>query len=227
LDEIIGDGTCLIVAPHPDDESLGCGGLIGACCAAGRAPCVAVLTDGTGSHPHSRAYPSERLKALRMQETHTAMAHLGLPGDRILFLEQKDTAAPHAGAAFEAVVEQLTAWVQRENACSAVLAPWRFDPHCDHEAAAKIAGRVAIRCGVRPVAYPVWGWTLPAHQLIPGPVTQGWRLDISAFLQRKRLAVRAHSSQYGDLITDDPAGFALPPELLSVFETPFETFVQP
>jgi LmbE family N-acetylglucosaminyl deacetylase len=227
LHEIIGDGTCLILSPHPDDESLGCGGFIAACCADGRPPCVAVLTDGTGSHPHSRAYPSERLRALRMQETRNAVGHLGLPEDRIMFLEQKDTAAPHEGAAFDAVVDRLTAWVQQESVCTAVLAPWRFDPHCDHEAAAKIAAQVARRSGVRAVAYPVWGWTLPAHQVIPAPVTSGWRLDISGFLNRKRLAVQAHESQHGGVVTDDPGGFALPPELLSVFETHFETFVQP
>jgi LmbE family N-acetylglucosaminyl deacetylase len=227
LQGIIGDGTCLILAPHPDDESLGCGGLIAACCAAGRAPCVAVLTDGTGSHPQSRAYPSDKLRSLRMQELRTAVAHLGLPEDRILFLDQKDTASPHEGAAFEAVVARLITWVQQESVCTSVLAPWRFDPHCDHEAAAKIVAHVANRCDVRAVAYPVWGWTLPAHHPIPAPITSGWRLDISAFLAQKRRAVRAHQSQLGHLITDDPSGFSLPPELLCVFETPFETFVEP
>lgn len=38
LTDIVGDGTCLILAPHPDDDSLGCGGLIAACVAAGRPP---------------------------------------------------------------------------------------------------------------------------------------------------------------------------------------------
>ncbi len=54
LNDIIGGGTCLILAPHPDDESLGCGGLIAACVAAGRSPLVVILTDGAGSHPNSQ-----------------------------------------------------------------------------------------------------------------------------------------------------------------------------
>ncbi|HEX2943304.1 MAG TPA: PIG-L family deacetylase, partial [Rhodopila sp.] len=54
LDHIAGTGTCLILAPHPDDESLGCGGLIATAVAAGRAPLVVILTDGAGSHPNSR-----------------------------------------------------------------------------------------------------------------------------------------------------------------------------
>ena len=65
LDDIIGSGTCLVLAPHPDDESLGCGGLIAACVAANRPPLVVVLTDGAGSHPGSVAYPPDRLRAAR------------------------------------------------------------------------------------------------------------------------------------------------------------------
>ncbi|HTI01677.1 MAG TPA: PIG-L family deacetylase, partial [Acidisoma sp.] len=39
----------LILAPHPDDETLGCGGLIAQCCAAGMPPHVAIMTDGSHS----------------------------------------------------------------------------------------------------------------------------------------------------------------------------------
>ena len=84
---------------------------------------------------------------------------------------------------------------------------------------------VAERCGVRAVAYPVWGWTLEPDVAVPAPLGSGWRLDILAFLPRKRAAVFAHETQYGGLIADDPAGFQLPSELLAVFETPFETFL--
>ena len=105
LDDIIGHGPCLILAPHADDESLGCGGLIAACCAAGRPPLVAFLTDGTGSHPNSRAYPPERLRDVRMRRRlGRRSACLGLSPDRAVFLEQRDTAAPHSGPAFDAVV---------------------------------------------------------------------------------------------------------------------------
>src|SRR5690606_16204888 len=44
-----------VIAPHPDDESLGCGGLIAALAADGRAVQVVFVTDGAGSHPNSAA----------------------------------------------------------------------------------------------------------------------------------------------------------------------------
>src|ERR1700688_4259111 len=100
LNDIIGDGTCLILAPHPDDESLGCGGLIAACVAARRAPLVVILTDGAGSHPRSRAYPPARLRTLRANEATAAMAHLGLPPERLVLLEEPDGSAPHDGPRF-------------------------------------------------------------------------------------------------------------------------------
>jgi LmbE family N-acetylglucosaminyl deacetylase len=227
MDEVIGVGTALVLAPHPDDESLGCGGLIATCAAAGRPPLVAILTDGAASHPNSRAFPPDRLRAQRALEARTAVVHLGLSPDRLVFLDQPDSAAPSQGPGFEAMVDALTTLVGLEVDCTAILAPWLHDPHCDHEAASRIAAAVAERCGIRAVAYPVWGWTLPPETLVPAPPGLGWRLDVGTFLARKRAAILAHRTQYGGLITDDPTGFQLPPELLSVFDTPFETFLQP
>jgi LmbE family N-acetylglucosaminyl deacetylase len=222
--DVVGHGTCLILAPHPDDESLGCGGLIAACVAAGQPPLVAVLTDGAGSHPNSRTYPPDRLRAVRAAEVRDAVAHLGLAADRVVFLDQPDTAAPHAGLGFDAVVTPLVALIRHESRCTAILAPWRHDPHCDHEAASLIATAAADVTGIRNVAFPVWGWTLPGTTPIPALPTPGWRLDIGTFLPAKRAAIQAHQSQYGNLITDDPDGFRLPPALLSVFDSPYETY---
>ncbi len=227
LDDITGTGTCLILAPHPDDESLGCGGLIARCVAAGRAPLVVVLTDGAGSHPNSRAYPPDRLRAVRASEVRTAIGHLGLKPNRLVLLGEPDTAAPHEGPGFEDIVARLANLVTMEAECTAILAPWLHDPHCDHRAASLAAAAVAGITGCRHVAYPVWGWTLPAACSIPGSPTAGWRLDIGAFRSAKQAAVQAHRSQYDDLITDDPTGFRLPRDLLAAFDSGWETFIEP
>jgi LmbE family N-acetylglucosaminyl deacetylase len=227
LNDIIGRGTCLILAPHPDDESLGCGGFIAACVAAGRAPLVVILTDGVASHPNSQAFPPDRLRATRAQEVRAAVECLGLSPDRLVLLDEPDAAAPHAGPKFDAVVERLNDLIGQEADCTSILAPWRYDPHCDHEAAALAAASTAAIMAVRHVAYPVWGWTLPPDTPVPTPVTAGWRLDVAAFLPAKRRAIQSHQTQYGELITDDPAGFKLPQALLSVFDSPSETFVVP
>jgi LmbE family N-acetylglucosaminyl deacetylase len=180
LDDIIGDGTCLILAPHPDDESLGCGGLIAACVAAGRSPLAVILTDGAGSHPNSKAFPPPRLRARRAQEVRDAVGILGLREERLVFLDQPDAAAPVDGPRFERVVATLLALIDKEPSCSAIVAPWRYDPHCDHEAAALLGAAAASGARVKYVAYPVWGWTLTADAVIPETIVSGFRLDSAA-----------------------------------------------
>ena len=98
-------------------------------------------------------------------------------------------------------------------------------PHCDHEAAAIIARDAAEAAGCRLLSYPVWGWLLPPDQELPVTEVAGYKLPILSHLQAKHSAVAAHASQYSDLIDDSPQGFRLPPELLSVFERPYEVFL--
>ncbi len=224
LDQIA-PGTALVLAPHPDDESLGCGGLIAEACLAGRPPLVVVATDGAGSHPRSPSWPAPRLRDQREAETRAAVACLGLPHGHLAFLRLPDTQAPREGPAFERAVNRL-ATLAAAHGCDTILAPWRHDPHCDHEAAWHMARALAAQSGRRLLAYPVWGWLIPPDTVLDAPAPEGWRLPIGPHLQAKALAIRSHRSQYGGLITDDPDGFCLPPALLSVFEAPFEVFLR-
>ena len=150
---------------------------------------------------------------------------LGLPADRIRFAGQRDTQAPTSGAEFDGAV-QLVCDLCSKWAIRIILAPWRHDPHCDHEAADLLARAVASRLGVSHLSYPVWGWILPAGHPLPARPS-GVRLDIAADLATKQAAILAHKSQYGGLIEDDPGGFTLPRALLLVFERPYETFLTP
>ena len=225
-DPLPGTGRALILAPHADDESLGCGGLIAELCARGRPPAVLVVTDGTGSHPRSRAWPEARLRALREAEALQATAALGLQASEVGFLRLRDTAAPHHGPAFEQACAAIAAELERRG-CDTLLAPWMLDPHCDHEAVQKMARAVARRRSIRLLSYPVWAWLIEAASgLQPDQPIRGFRLAVHRHLERKRRAIRLHASQYAGLITDDPDGFALPQALLSVFEQPFETFLE-
>ena len=220
LDVIVGGERPLILAPHADDESLACGGLIAACCERGQQPFVVILTDGAGSHPGSKQYPPERLRQIRAEEARQAVAALGLAPENLVFFNYPDTALP-----VSPTVSARVAMLAREHGCTVMLAPWLHDPHCDHEAAALIAREAAQATGCRLLSYPVWGWLLPPDHPLPVNEVAGFRLPIAAHLEAKRSAVAAHASQYSDLIKDSPDGFRLPPELLSVFERPYEVFL--
>ena len=87
----------VVVAPHPDDESLGCGGLIAAATTDGIPVRIVVVSDGAGSHPNSVSYPPARLRHLRESETLTAAAELGVAADAVAFLGLPDRYVPSEG----------------------------------------------------------------------------------------------------------------------------------
>ncbi len=224
--DAIAPGTSLILAPHPDDESLGCGGLIAQACDNGRPPLVVAVTDGAGSHLGSQAYPPPVLRDVRAAELRAATAALGLGKERVHFLGLPDTRAPRSGRDFDHAVEVVTGLV-RSHAVTTIFATWPHDPHCDHVATAELGAAVAARTGVRLKLYPVWGWLIDPEQMLPIAAVRGARLPIGSQLERKRRAIFAHATQYTDLITDSPGGFRLPTELLSVFDRDFEVFLDP
>ena len=219
-----GAGPILVLAPHPDDESLGCGGLIAEACCNGQPPMVVVLTDGTMSHPNSRQYNPERLRQLREDEAAEATHQLGLPRERLTFMRYKDTQAPSDGPALQQAADALATVIHAAH-CETVVTTWQHDPHCDHVAAYAIA-RLACRIsGARLRAYPVWGLTLPPDEMIDQVDVTGFRLDIRQHLPRKRAAIMAHRSQYAGVIGDDPGGFQMQPEFIDRFLTGTELFL--
>ena len=218
-------GRLVVLAPHPDDESLGCGGLLALAADVGLAPRVLVVTDGTRSHPGSAAYPAPRLRALREAEARAACDALGA---EVAFLRHPDCGLPAPEtAAFPRAARDLAA---RLADADTVLVPWRRDPHCDHEATWHLARAAVAQLGrtVRWIEYPVWAWTRVGQPEAPrAGEARAWRLDVSAALPRKRRAVAAHRSQTTDLIGDDPDGFCLSPEMLATFDRPYELFLEP
>lgn len=226
LDELTGGHAVVVIAPHPDDESLGCGGLIAAACAAGQGVHVVIVSDGTGSHPNSKTHPRDRLRELRESEARTACAALGLRDSDLTFLRLPDRAVPSSGPDAE-LAGQTIAALCCDIEARTLFVTWPHDPHCDHAAAHAIA-RIALRYlpNTALYAYPVWAWSLPAD-LDVGEEARGKRFDISAQLERKRTAMHLHRSQVSDLIADDPEGFRLSEEMLHRFSTrPFEIFLE-
>ncbi len=214
----------LVLAPHADDESLGCGGFIAAACAAGLSPHVVILTDGAASHPGSVAFPPARLRAVREAEALQAANMLGLPAANLNFLRYPDSQLPASGPGSQDITVSLLK-IARAGHCTLLIAPWAGDPHGDHVAAAAIAEAVARRADFQLLSYPLWGWLRNNNDLLDEPRAGGWRLDITAHLSMKTRVIAAHRSQTGDLIADCPNGFILPVDLLAICARPFEVFI--
>lgn len=215
----------VVIAPHPDDESLGCGGLIAQACETGVPVRLVVVSDGVGSHPNSLRYPPERLRSLREEETLAAARTLGLDARAVSFLRLPDREVPASGPAASAAADAIAA-AARACEAGALFVTWAYDPHCDHRACATLARMAAQELeGVRLFAYPIWGWALPG-ELEAGPAPAGFRLDVTGQLTAKNAAIAAHRSQTTNLIDDDPEGFRLDAAMLARFARPFEIFLE-
>jgi LmbE family N-acetylglucosaminyl deacetylase len=223
---LTGGRPFVVLSPHPDDETLGTGGLIAEARTAGQEVDVIVVTDGSGSHPRSKQYPRQRLVDVRYSEVHQAGLALGLEPDRIVFLGLPDTLAPKSGPQFDAAVEETLNVIRRSEA-GALFVTWERDPHCDHEASAELA-RVVRRMspGLKLWAYPIWGWHIEASADIRQPPPMASRIDISPYRDRKLEAIAAHASQMTDLISDDPKGFRFDKNSLAPFLGQYEYFIE-
>lgn len=208
--------SLLIVAPHPDDETIGCGGLIALAAAAGIRTSVVVVTDGSASHSGSHLWPPHRVAHRRQIETAKALKILGVD-EPALFLE-----LPDARTDFLAPDVELRAVRRLEDQLDkcrpdVVLTTWRREPHCDHRFSYVIA-RDAVRSAVRPVMlveYMVWTYLIGEADDAPRPdETASFYLDIEFVRTSKRNAVAAHRTQLGRIIRDDPNGFRLTPNHL-------------
>ncbi len=227
-DEILASCTgAVVVAPHPDDETLGCGGAI-ALLRQLRIPVqVLVMSDGTQSHPQSKAYPAKRLKKLRESEALNALKMLGVAAVDVTFYGWSDTAIPHPSHPnFEQAVTRCNQQLLRFSP-SLLFVPWQGDQHCDHQATWKIIQR-CVRNWPQPpllLAYSIWGSRAAGLRALPQQTT-GWRLDIRSVQDLKRQAALAHQSQTTDLINDDPDGFRLTPTMLNNLIQPWETYLE-
>ena len=215
----------LILAPHPDDESIGCGGTIAAARAAGVDVHVLILTDGAASHPGSSAYPPARLRSLRESEARAAVDCLGVPPDNIRFFGLPDGAAPHDGPGFAAAARGIIRIIEAHGVATvATTSP--YDRHPDHRACFRMALAACEATSTRLYHFPIWNLApKPAERVPRGPIC-GFRVAIGDQLPHKRRAIAAYRSQIGTLIDDDPSGFRLHEEFLRLFDRPYEIFVE-
>lgn len=214
------DLPVLVVAAHPDDETLGAGGLIHRAGVAGRAVRILVASDGEASHPRSSTHTPARLAARRRKEVTAAVAELA-PGATVCFLGLPD-------GGLDGHEPQLVSAVAAELAGPAlVVAPWRADGHPDHAATARAA---QTACAGRPDTvlwqYPIWAWHWgdPAR---PAFDPLG-RLDLDAAeLRAKDAALARYTSQHHDLsgLPGDEA--ILSGAVLAHFRRDTEAFVLP
>lgn len=212
--DLLGNRPLAVIAPHPDDETLGCGALLSDAHARGN-PChVICVTDGSRSHPGSRAWPPARLAIERRAEFNRAMEILA-PGAATHWLGHPDCKAPDDAASAEILSGLIPPG-------ALVLASWGMDPHIDHVRVAALTGHVsAARPDLDLNFYPIWGrftrHSAPARLILASPAARA----------AKARALACHRTQMTPLIDDDPGGFVMEPWRQGHFLTHPEVILAP
>lgn len=198
----------LVLAPHPDDETLGAGALIAQASGTGRLAGVAYLTDGSASHDPGSVSP-RRLAARRKAEAAGALFRLtGTRKTHHVHLDWKDAAPFEAGEPqFNRAARLLAAFCRRLRV-DAIAVTALAEPHCDHAAAAHLAQAVSAASKRSLMVAEYYVWASPPNR------RAGQALRTSPMpIGKRRHALRAHRSQ---LTGACGSGFRLPKERLNM-----------
>ena len=184
-------GRLVVLAPHPDDEILACGGLLRRWRRAGEPILLIAATDGEACHGPLPVRERARMAIRRRAERRRGLARLlGAPPPRLVALGLPDGGLDAHSRELERALYRLVA------AGDVMVTTWRADGHPDHQACGRAATGHCVARGLRLLQAPVWMW----HWASPGDARVPWRRMVAlpldpATITAKRDALRAHRSQ--------------------------------
>jgi LmbE family N-acetylglucosaminyl deacetylase len=192
----------VVVAPHPDDETFGAGGLLL------RYPGARVISVSDGeaasSLPNLRHIRQRELRRALSIPSGIRLTRLGLPDGRIATRER------HLEDALHVLVD----------GARTLVAPYERDGHPDHDSVGRVCRRVARRNRMCLLRYLIWRWHLGSpEELRRNRVS---RVSLSPLEQkRKRRMMACYASQLSG-----GSSAVVPPHVLRYFCRSFEVFLQ-
>jgi LmbE family N-acetylglucosaminyl deacetylase len=191
----------IVFAPHPDDETFGCGGTIAKRIAEGYEVLIVIMTDGRYAFLKILNIDSdptpEELKDIRKEEVKRAAKILGVPEENLIFLEFEDgKLQDNMEEAERKVIEILKAHCPVE-----VYFPYRNDVHPDHRALYMIVKNAVAKLELLTKEYQ---YSIFQKYARLGPISDKIfsglrrnivRVDISAFIQKKTAAIKEFKSE--------------------------------
>lgn len=206
----------VIVAPHQDDETLGCGGLIALKCKLGISVKVIFLTDGQLSRPDTTKF--QDIINVRQQEAIAALKILGVSVEDIYFINQIDgTLQQLCIEENQALLNQLAQLLESLQA-EEIYVPHRFDLHPDHEASFNLTIQAITLSDIKidVFQYPVWMlWQNPLNpQLNWRSLLNCYTVSIKTVKEQKDEAINCYQSQISSMT----------PEFLSQFRSNHEIY---
>jgi len=177
-----GAENVLVLAPHMDDEVIGCGGALAQHVARGAQVTVVFLTDGGASGTVSPSSAATTLVGTRRQEAGLALQTLGV--QHSVFLDGPDGAlrsTPQLAGKLRALLEQQKFDV--------IYLPFFLEEHPDHRAASDLLLDAArgLKLDAQCLGYEVWTTLFP-----------NCLVNIDATVQIKRDALNHYRSQLAE-----------------------------
>ncbi len=218
--------SAMIIAPHQDDEVLGCGGLIG-CKRENNIPVqIVFVTDGGASHAWHPKYQSGELIPVRKEEALTALSILGVDSSQIHFLNKPDSKLRFLNPIERQKTIEELAQILQSSQPEEIYVPHRHDRTKDHEATYELVQEAIKLSGIKVdvLQYPIWMlWnSLLFRDLKLDELAGAYRLSIHSFQSQKKQALEVYRSQCLPI----GAEFApiLKPAFLKRFFLPYEVF---
>jgi LmbE family N-acetylglucosaminyl deacetylase len=198
--------SLVVVAPHPDDETLGAGGLIFSC-VANRIPVTVVsVTNGEAACPEVHD-----LAGIRRLELLGAMRELGVPEIRLIALGLRDGEVRDDE---NQLAEMLADLIPAE---ATLVGPFELDGHPDHEATGRACLVAARRCGVTFARYPIWALHRDSRELRSEARPRRFLLSTQARRAKQRALAHFQSQ-----IRERVGGAIVPAHVLEYFLHSYE-----
>jgi len=162
--DLTGCNGLVVVAPHPDDETLGLGATAAHLVASGVKVQVVSVSDGGAAQLGASPVDRTRLETTRRGELLRATGILGVHPATSLGLPDGQL-ADHE----DRLTDLLAAILEGVAPGTWCAATWRGDGHPDHETIGRAAAAACERTGVTLVEYPVWmwHWASPTDRAVP------------------------------------------------------------
>jgi LmbE family N-acetylglucosaminyl deacetylase len=173
----------VVLAPHMDDETIGCGGTLARHVLSGASITVVFLTDGAGGGAVDSDGRRDSLTAVRKREARTALSVLGI--ERLEFLDAPDG---HLASADGAVTSRLRK-ILIDGRFDLVYLPFFLEEHPDHRAASRVLIAALRDSGLdlQCMGYEVWT-----------PLFPNCLVNIDATVERKREALGHYRTQLAE-----------------------------
>ncbi|MCW4016285.1 MAG: PIG-L family deacetylase [Candidatus Bathyarchaeota archaeon] len=195
------DKPIVVFSPHPDDETLGCGGTIAKKLSENYQVYIVLLTDGRHAFSNCLDLNSDitpdAIVKIRKKEVIDATTVLGVPVENLVFLDFEDRMLKE----HETVAEQKITEILKKHSPVEVYFPFMRDSHPDHRAANRIIRRCLQNLKLTSIRYQ---YSVMHRFLNFGPRIERLidvykdciaDVDISEYLSLKKKAVKQFTSE--------------------------------